>query len=291
MIRPALALAFLLPALTAPLAAVAADKPAAAVATVAENSDAKRAKALLKSAVKFYGEKGERALVAFNQQEVFTDGELYVYVLGSDGRLLASGGPSSALIGRDVSAIRDAAGKPLFSEMIKAAQAKGSGEVEYPWLNPADNKVELKHTYFEKVGERVIAVGFYLPRATPEQAKAMLEEAAKAVETKGEAAYAEFNRFGGRFHQGDLYVFAVGLKDGKVVAHGTNPALVGRPAAEVVDPDGKPVLEKMLAMAKASGAGELDYRWRNPVTGKVEYKHSFFRKTASALVAVGYYAR
>lgn len=291
MVRSALALAFLLQAFAMPLSAIAADKPAKTVAVLAENSDAKRAKALLKSAVKFYGEKGERALAAFNQQDVFTDGELYVYVLGSDGRLLASGGPSAALIGRDVSAVRDAAGKPLFREMVEAAKTKGSGEVEYPWLNPADNKVEPKHAYFEKVGDKVIAVGYYLPRATPEQAKAMLDEAAKAVEAKGEAAYAEFNRLGGRFHQHDLYVFAVGLKDGKVVAHGTNPALIGRPAAEVVDPDGKPVLTKMLALANLSGQGELDYRWRNPVTGKVENKHSFFRKTDSAMVAVGYYTR
>lgn len=35
--------------------------------------------------------------------------------------------------------------------------------------------------------------------------------------------------------------------------------------------------------------GGYDYRWKNPVTGKVEDKYALLRKTGNLLVAVGYY--
>jgi len=33
-----------------------------------------------------------------------------------------------------------------------------------------------------------------------------------------------------------------------------------------------------------------EYRWRNPVTGKIEHKHAYMRKVGEFLVAVGYYS-
>lgn len=36
--------------------------------------------------------------------------------------------------------------------------------------------------------------------------------------------------------------------------------------------------------------GEIQYRWKNPVTGKVENKHPYLKKVGHFLVAVGYYS-
>lgn len=269
----------------------AAEKSPGSVNEPGVTSDAKRARALLDKAVDYYKGNKDRALAAFSRVGEFTSDDLYVYVIGINGQMLASGGSSSALIGRDVSGMRDAAGKRFFREMIDTAQSKGSGTVEYRWLNQVDRKVESKVTYYTKVDDRIIAVGFYIPRATPEQAKAMLEQAVKAVESDPRTAFASFNDLHGTFVQDDLYVFVVDLKEYKFRAHGANPRLVYTDALELKDPTGDPIIKKMIAIAKTKGQGSLEYKWRNPVTEKVETKHTLLRKVNDYLVGVGYYTR
>ena len=60
---------------------------------------------------------------------------------------------------------------------------------------------------------------------------------------------------------------------------------------KVKDPQGRPVGEPMLAMIASQDSGEYGYRWRNPVTGKIENKHAYMRKAGNYLVAVGYYSQ
>ena len=46
----------------------------------------------------------------------------------------------------------------------------------------------------------------------------------------------------------------------------------------------------MLAIVKNKDRGQIDYAWRNAVTGKVDKKHSYLRKVGNVVVGVGYYA-
>ena len=287
MLRIIFALTIVVHLLMAP-ALFAAEK-SATPAKGAEKSEAARAQALLARAVDYYKGNKDRALPAFMRAGEFINGELYVYVLDMNGQFLASGGSSSALVGRDVSNMRDAAGKPFFREMIDTAKTKGAGTVEYRWLNRADRKIERKLTYYQKVGDRIIAVGFYIPRATPEEAKALLEQAVTAVKANPAAAFAAFNDLNGKFIQDDLYVFAIDVKEAKFRAHGATPRLIGTDALNLKDPTGKPLLKDMIS--SASSKGSLEYHWRNPVTEKVEAKKTFMRNVNNLLIGVGYYTR
>ncbi|TXG80955.1 MAG: hypothetical protein E6R11_00160 [Rhodocyclaceae bacterium] len=163
--------------------------------------------------------------------------------------------------------------------------------VEYRWLNKVDGKVEPKTTLFRKVDDRIVAAGYYLPRSSPEEARGMLEQAVAALKKDGDAAFAQFNDPKGRFVVDDLYVFAVGLDDAKFYAHGATPSLVGKESSELRDAQGKPIIQQMINLAKVKGAGEIGYVWRNPVTNKVETKHSVVQKVDKYLVAVGYYTK
>ena len=119
------------------------------------------------------GSRGVRA-AAFGRKGKFVEGELDVYVISTKGVMLASGGPSSALVGRDVTDLKDAAGKPFFREMLDKAKTSGSGAVEYYSLNPIDNKMGRKLAYFQTVDDRMIG-GWVLHRSGhPAQAQAML---------------------------------------------------------------------------------------------------------------------
>lgn len=254
-------------------------------------SDAQRARALLGRAVLRYQQQGDEAFAAFNSPSEFVDGELYVWVLGTDGVMLASGGSSSALIGRKVMNMRDAFGTPFFYDMLEKAKASDSGVVEYRWLNRQHHKPERKITFFRKVGTRLLAVGYYIPRASPEQATTMLARAVAAMKADPAKAIKAFNDLNGGYIEDDLYVFVVGLADGKFRAHGVSPRLVDSDGYALTDPNGQPIIRQMVDALKDKDRGELDYAWRNPVTRQVEAKHTLFRKVGDSLVGVGYYAR
>lgn len=258
---------------------------------LSERWDEKRASSLLDRAVRHVELKGEAALADFSRQGGFVDRDLYVYAIASDGRFLASGGSSAALIGQNVVDHKDATGKPFFREMLDQAAARGAGRVEYRWLNPVENREEPKVTLFRRVGEIIVAVGFYAPRASARQAMDMLDQAVSALAADATTALTDFQKVGGRYTQDDLYVFVVDMNDGRFLAHGAAPALVGRNGHELRDPKGKAIITDMINVASKKGAGELDYAWRNPTTSKVESKHTYFRAVDGKLVGVGYYTR
>jgi cytochrome c len=261
------------------------------VLTATDSQAAQQAQKLLQRAVRAYQAKGEQALAAFSRAGEFIDGANYVYVINLKGSMLASGGSSSALIGRDVSDMVDASGKPFFREMIQGAQTSGSGQIEYRWLNRVDNKVEKKIAYYQRVNDKILAVGFYVPHASPAQAKTLLDEAALAIQSDPDKAFTAFNNLSGRFIQDDLYVFVVDLGDTRFRAHGANPRLVGTKSLNLRSPKGRLVIRDMIQLVKAKDQGELVYDWNNPVTHQLETKHTLVRKVGNYLLGVGYYTQ
>jgi len=250
-----------------------------------------RAQVLLQRAVAHYQDVKDRALADFTGKGEFVDGELYVYVVSTAGLLLASGGPSSSRIGRNVADQQDALGKRFFREMLTSAQTDESGTVEYQWLNPLDNKVERKVAHFRRVGDRIIAVGYYVANATPEQAQALLARAVDALRADPGKAIETFNTLlRSPYAEDDLYVFVIGLSDKRVHANGADPRLIGTDALSLRVPEGK-FVQEMIAAAGQRDQAEMDYAWPNPVTGNVENKHIFLHRVDDMVVGVGYYAR
>jgi hypothetical protein len=89
----------------------ASDAQAVSTHSHATVDDAQRAQALLARAVSAYSKDPKRALVDFSMVGPYRDGDLYVYVVGENGVLRASGGSSVTLVGRDVRELKDADGK------------------------------------------------------------------------------------------------------------------------------------------------------------------------------------
>jgi cytochrome c len=249
------------------------------------------AKALLEKAVQRYQQEGDKAFAEFSRQGEFVDGERYVFVVDTKGVMLASGGPSVVLIGRDVSQVLEPDLQEAFKEVLQTPETKGVQQAEYRWNNWADGKVERKRVYFQRIGERILAVGYYVPRASPEQARALLDKAVSELARDQKGTLTAINSLKGGFLQDDLYVFVVDLTNDRYVAHGTNLRLINTDFRKVKDPEGKPVGEPILTLIARQDAGEYEYRWRNPVTNKVENKHAYVRKAGNYLVAVGYYSK
>ena len=259
-------------------------------AQTAQEADAQAAKALLEKALAYYHKQGDKALAAFSRQGEFIDQDRYVFVVDTQGVLLASGGPSSALIGRDVSELLGPDLQASFKQALSVPEGQGIQQADYRWQNWNDGKVEHKHVFYQRVGQRILAVGYYLPRATPEQARALRNKAVDALMKDETATLKAINALQGGFLQDDLYVFVVDLDTHRYVAHGTNLRLVNTDFGKIKDPDGKPVGEPILKLMAEQDQGEYKYRWKNPVTGKVENKHAYLRKAGHFMVAVGYYS-
>lgn len=124
-------------------------------------------------------------------------------------------------------------------------------------------------------------------RGTLDEAKAMAEKAAAFLKAEGrDKALAAFNG-DAQFKDRDLYVFALS-PDGTNIAHGVNPALVGKNLMALRDPTGKQFVKEM---AEVTDKGWVDYSWQNPTTKAVEPKRSYVIRQGDVVLGVGAYVK
>ena len=120
-------------------------------------------------------------------------------------------------------------------------------------------------------------------------AKAMVEKAAAYLKANGkEKAFAEFTNPKGQFTKGELYIYVLNLT-GTLLAHGSNPKLVGKDMSGLRDSDGKFFIKDMIEGAKTKGSGWSDYKWANPSTNKIEEKSTYFLKSNDVILGCGIY--
>lgn len=261
-------------------------------ATAVDRSTPREARTLFDQAVKYMEANGpDRAFAAFNDRSgQFVRKDLYVFVIDDKGVYQASGAAPEALVGLTVLNTTDAAGNPLFREMIDSTRVTPEATVRYMWLNRVTNKVEPKVSYVRKIGGYVLGVGYSAPRADADDARAMLDRAVALARSEGHAkAAAAFNDRRGSFVKDDLYVFMVNLDSGKFEAMGMNPALSDTDASGLADAEGHKIVAEMIEKLKSADAATVDYVWRNPVTNRVEKKRSYVRREAGSLIGVGHY--
>lgn len=124
-------------------------------------------------------------------------------------------------------------------------------------------------------------------RATMDEAKAMSGKAAAYVRDHGrDAGIKAFMAPGGQWHDRDLYVFMLDGK-GANIAHGVNPALVGKDLISLQDVTGKYLVKEFL---NVKTEGWVEYLWENPKTKEIEAKSSYIVRIADdGLIGVGAY--
>jgi len=126
-------------------------------------------------------------------------------------------------------------------------------------------------------------------RATPEDAEELVKTAVAYLKKQGpEKAFREFQNKTGPFIYRDLYVMAYDM-NGKCLAHGGEPAKVGKVLIDQTDAAGKAYTRERLEIAKAKGQGWQDYVYKNPATGKIEPKVVYFEKVGEVVLSAGAY--
>ena len=119
------------------------------------------ATAMVKKAVAYLKHNGKEKTLAevSNSKGMFVDRDLYVSVYDLHGVVLAHGA-NPKLIGKDVSALKDADGKAFIQDILTQAKANGHGQADYKWPNSVTKNIQDKSAYFEKVDDMVISSGY-----------------------------------------------------------------------------------------------------------------------------------
>ena len=135
----------------------------AGTAFAQERGTKDEAKALADSAFEHIKKVGpEKAYKDFTTDKAaWNKKDLYVMVYDDKAVALAHGA-NEKLVGKDMSAIKDASGVPIVTGMVALA-AKGGGWFDYDWPDPITKKLMGKSTYARKQpnGEGFIGVGIY----------------------------------------------------------------------------------------------------------------------------------
>ena len=120
------------------------------------------AKALVKKAVAYVKYQGKQKTIAeiSKPRGMFDKGETYVFAYDLQGAMIAHP-KNPALIGKNLIAVPDSEGKLFRKEIVELAKSKGSGWVDYMYLNPETNEQEHKTTYIYKVGDIILCCGAY----------------------------------------------------------------------------------------------------------------------------------
>jgi len=126
-------------------------------------------------------------------------------------------------------------------------------------------------------------------QGTAAEAEAMVKKAVTYLKANGnEKTYEEITN-GKQFKDRDLYLFVYDFA-GKNLAHGANPKLVGKDLSGLKDPDGKPIIPPLIEIAKGKGKGWSEsFKFRNPVTEKMEPKVVYVERVGDVLMGCGVY--
>lgn len=187
----------------------------------------------------------------------FVFGDLYIFGLDFDGKIMAQG-DRPGLIGQNALEHKDSAGKYENKEIIEKLKTSPSGV----WVDYVSKRAK-KSTYARKVTDRqgknyFIACGYY-PDADRRAVVDLVRKGFKYIEGHGVSqAVEEFSsKQNVDFRYGDLFLFVYDL-EGKVIANGDNPDLIGSNQNEMTDDNGVYYVQAIIEKAK-SGGGWIDY--------------------------------
>ncbi|GEM_PF-6051254 len=129
----------------------------------------------------------------------------------------------------------------------------------------------------------------FIARKTSQDAKSLTIQAARYLAENGLEAAERTFLSEGRFRFGDIYACVVD-GEGRWVIYPPKPENKGQSILGFVDPDGVRIGERILGAGKL-GEGWTEYKWNNPLTGRVQDKLTYVKAVPDTdlFVYVGIY--
>ena len=216
------------------------------------------------------------ACYAFMYNKDFNMGDIVPFLYsGTEGTVFVRDGNTNSTW-QNIKGYKNAHGVDVF-ELVRQAAVNGGGWIQYEW------KGGYKLSYVEQVikdkNQFLVGAGWF-----PVNKRARTEEFVRSAvnffnENGGDEAFRRFSNPIGDFISGDLYIFAYKF-DGQCVAHGDNPALIGRDFSE------DPLIRSIIEKAK-QGGGWIEYQWKH--APKVAYIEKVTDVNGDYAIGSGYY--
>ena len=126
---------------------------------------------------------------------------------------------------------------------------------------------------------------------TRDEAMAMVKKAIQFIKANGrDKAFAEFSNTKGQFVDRDLYIAVYDI-NGKCVAHGQKPNMVGKDLIGMKDPDGKEFIKERVELMKKQASAWQDYKFMDPLNKKIEPKEMYIERVDDIIVGCGVYKK
>ncbi len=117
----------------------------------------------------------------------------------------------------------------------------------------------------------------------------MVTSAVSFITTNGiDAGIKALSDSTGQYVKGELYVFAYDTS-GTMVVHPKNSKLIGKNLINVPDVDGKLFRKDIIEIALTKNTGWVDYKYKNPESGKIEDKTTYVALAGTLIVCCGVY--
>jgi cytochrome c len=141
----------------------------------------------------------------------------------------------------------------------------------------------------------IAAIGFspavFATEPSEKDAVAMVEKGAAFMKGSGkDEMIKRINAKDAEYVQGPLYLTMRDAK-GVILANPVNPAMIGKDLVDVPDADGKLFRREILELAKKKGKGWVDYKFKNPASGKVEAKTTYIYLVGDVTLEAGIYKK
>ncbi|MDC8758039.1 cache domain-containing protein [Janthinobacterium fluminis] len=137
----------------------------------------------------------------------------------------------------------------------------------------------------------LLAPTFAAELVSKPEAETMVKKTVAYLKANGkDKTYTEIGNKTGQFTDRDLYMVVYGL-DGVVHAHGANAKMVGKNLMEIKDVDGKAFVKERVDMAKKKVPFWQEYKFTNPVSGKIEPKAMYCQPHEDLIVCGGVYIK
>lgn len=138
----------------------------------------------------------------------------------------------------------------------------------------------------------LISQSAFANEPTAKDAISMVERGAAVLKSAGkDEMIRRINAKDPEFVQGALYLDLRDAKTSIVLAHPINKSIVGKDLIDVPDADGKMYRREIVEVATTKGKGWVDYKYRNPTTGKIEPKTTYVLLVDGLILEAGLYKK
>ena len=245
-------------------------------------------KHLVQEAIDRYQSQGLDDTVAHYNTPESIDGQWYVFIFDENDTFLAHAA-NPALVGQPDSVAVGPNAYPV-GEAVAASAEEAGAWFSYTYTNPASGAAEAKHSWIVDVGGLTFGSGWYESGPSksdaPAYTKAFVQRAIDLYDAVGRERTIDYYNTPESM-DGPWYTYIMG-EDGTMLAHASHPPLLGLPASEVVGPNDYPSGAAVAAVADGGGQW-FSYASAHPVTGVVDFKHSWVVKYDGLTFGSGWY--